>query len=276
MTATKKKSAPKVAAAEGSALETADLAGGAKAAEKFRAAAMALPKDLVGPFVGSARLMLRNASTGAANVLGDRDRARKELPALDLARVAAIPELALGAAWAAEEAVRLSATPKTVNALVKEATAHRALLLSNLDGLVAAGLVPAAPVAAIRKGRGKFDIANDCVAAAALFRKHGAALRGKTPVTAAHLKAASDTGEALAAALNPKGAARPKSAELRAALELRDRLAALLDSEHAIARRAGGWLFGEERDAKVPVLLSHAGHGRKKAPPAPAPTPPAP
>ena len=156
-----------------------------------------------------------------------------------------------------------------MRALLKQATELRALLLTNLDGASKAGLVPAAVVRKIHEGSGPFDTAGDCVASAGVFRKYAAALRGKTPVSAAQVKAAAETGAQLMKVLHPKGArVKGKAAALRAAITLRDRLATLLALGHAELRRAGGWLFGEERDAKVPLLLANAGGtkgGKKKA-----------
>lgn len=248
-----------------------DLSGGPALVERFRAAAEALPAASVRPLRASARLMYANVATGVAAVLAEKARVGRELPGFDLARAAALPDLGLAMAWANEEVLRFTeARPAEVRASLQRAAALRGVLLANLDGAARAGVVPAAAVQKIREGRGPFDTAGDCVACAALYRKYAAALKGKTPVSAAEVKEAALVGDALLAVLQPKGA-RPKAkaAELKAAIALRDRLATLLAQGHAELRRAGGWLFGEQRDARVPVLLANSGGARKKKAAAP-------
>lgn len=249
-------------------LASIDLSGGPALVERFRSAAAALPGASVQAFHGSARLMYRNAAVGVASVLGVRDRARRELPLLDLKAVEALPALAIATAWAAEEVARFTdATAGDVAALLKKATRLRALLVCNLDGAVAAGLVPAAPVAKLREGRGGFDTAGDCVVAAGLYKKHAAALKGKTPVTATVAREAAEVGSTLLGLLTPKGGRKKgKAAELKAAIDLRDRLATLLASDHDAVRRAGAWLFGDARAEATPLLLANVGPARKRAP----------
>jgi len=247
-------------------LDALDLGGGPAQVERFRAAAQALPAASVRPLRSSARLMYANVATGTAAVLAEKARVGRELPGFDVARAATLPDLGLATAWAAEEVLRFTeARPAAVRAKLKRAATLRGLLLANLDGAARAGLVPAAAVKKIHEGRGPFDTAGDCVACAGLFQKYAGALKGKTPVSAATVKETAAVGDELLAVLQPKGA-RPKAkaAELKAAIELRDRLAALLAQGHAELRRAGGWLFGEERDERVPLLLANAGGARRK------------
>jgi hypothetical protein len=277
----KKKKKPDTSAAKSKARRPAsdatddvDLAGAPALVERFRAAAEALPASAVRPLRGSARLMSINVARGAASVLGEQPRLAGELPRFDAAAARALPDLGLATAWAAEEVVRFSdENPSEVRAMLKRAGKLRTLLLGSLESAAEAGLIPAAPVAKIREGRGGFDTAGDCVASAGLFQKHAAKLKAKTPVTAADVKEAAALGAQLLAVLQPKGARKKeKAAALKAALDLRDRLGALLAQGHGALRRAGGWLFGEALDERVPLLLANAGPGRKKTAPA-APTP---
>lgn len=270
-----KTSAAKAAPTANDDLGSLDLTGGPLLVERFRSAAEALSAGEVRPLRGSARLMCVNAARGVESVVAEGARVADELPRFDLAAARALPDLGLAAAWAAEEVVRFTdENPADVRALLTRAGTLRMLLLASLDGAARAGLVPAAPLAKVRAGRGGFDTAGDCVAAAALFRKHAAALKGKTPVTAAHVKEAEALGARLLAVLQPKGAReRAKGPALKAALDLRDRLGVLLARGHGELRRAGGWLFGEELDARVPLLLANAGGAKRKKPAAPVEPP---
>lgn len=117
--------------------------------------------------------------------------------------------------------------------------------------------MPRAVVDKIYEGRGPYDTAGDCVACAQVFTKYAGKLKGKTPVTAAQVREAAEVGGKLLQVLRPKGAGRKEKAQaLKDALDLRDRLGTLLAADYELVRRAGGWLFGEERDVKVPGLLA--------------------
>ena len=262
---TAKKATP-VTTANADEASVLDLAGAPLLVERLYAAAMAVAESTVKPLQGSARLACVNVSRGVANVLAERARVERELPSFDLAAAAALPELGLATAWAAEEVLRFSVeNPAEIQTMLRRASELRGLLLLSLDGAVRAGFIPAAPVAKLRSGSGGFDTAGDCVGASILFQKYAVVLRGKTPVSAAQIKEAAALGSALLSVMQPKAArGREKADALKAAIDLRDRLGTLLAAGHAELRRAGGWLFGEARDARVPPLLSHAATVRRK------------
>ena len=240
---------------------------------------------MIKPLHGPAQLIAHNVTIGATAVLAERARAVKELPALDLDAVGEIPDLAIAVAWAAEEVFRYAdAAPANVRAMVLRAGTLRMALLTNLDGAAQAKLVPQPLVDKIHVGRGPFDTAGDCVACAKLFKTYAAALKGKTPITAAQVVEAAELGTKLQTLLRPKGSKRKEKAQaLKDAIDLRDWLGVLLAREYDEVRRAGGWLFGEDRDAKVPAPLASARPRRAKAtdgggaaPTTPAPATPAP
>jgi hypothetical protein len=112
------------------------------------------------------------------------------------------------------------------------------------------------------------DAANDCVALAALFRKHAASVRGKTVVTAANVKESAELGTRLLGLLKPAAARNAnktaKSKEIVDAVDARDRLWSLATEGHDVLWRAGAYLFGRgEVDARVPALQARVRGARK-------------
>lgn len=133
-------------------------------------------------------------------------------------------------------------------------------MLASAVALAAAGLVPRREVEKIQEGRGTIDAAQDCVDLAAFFRKHAAAVRGKTAVTAAQIAEAATVGTELLKVLRKKTAKRDTSPKgpLKEAIDVRDRMATLLTVRHETARRAGYWLWGDALDRNVPALQARA------------------
>lgn len=251
-----------------------DAAGSEAAFLRFRDEARAYA-GTVRQLNTSPKLVAYNANLGVAAMEPERARLAKELPLYDFAEAQTLPALAQAVVFAAMQVDRHAPSEKTLSAMLKEATGLRANLLAGATALVAAGLVPAREVKLIRAGRGAGDMADDCVALAALFRKYGAAIRGKTAVTAAEVRRAAELGTELQGLLRvpkaktPKGAKAPTVADEAAAL--RDRLWTLLALRHDRLRRAAAWLFGFERlDEKVPPLGAHRATPAKKKPAAPA------
>lgn len=104
---------------------------------------------------------------------------------------------------------------------------------------------------------------------AALFGKEAAALRGKSPVTAAQIKETADIGTQLLTLLKPSRTRRIKAGPSTATSD-RDRLWTLVLARHDALWRAGAYLFGRDVDEKVPLLQARRVRSLKKAPPAPA------
>jgi len=222
-------------------------------------------------------LALANAQRGVDAVMPHDARIRKELPMVDRAAIASLVDVGLGVAFAGGIVDRYAPSVATdVNPLLARARKVRARLLASADALAVAGLVSPAVVAKIRAGHGGLDAAGDCVALAALFRKNERAVRGKTPVTAADVREASEVGSRLLEVLHPKGAKRARPDDERArATEARDRLWTLFATRwEDLVWRAGAWLFGRDVDAHVPPL--HARVAAKRAAKAPAPVTKAP
>ena len=224
------------------------------------------------PYRGLAILILDNVRQGVASLRAIEADVAAQLPRLDRAALWSLPELALAlgfAARAAENAAPDSLLPRTLMPRVYEL---RELLLKNAEGLASAGLIKQAEVEKIRAGRGQIDAAQDCVDLAALYRRHAAALRGKTPVTADKVREASEAGTAALKALRPAGSRH--TATPNDAARDRDRLYTLLLTHHRVLRRAGMYFWGEAVDNHVPPLLSREVRSRPKTAKDPK-TPPA-
>jgi hypothetical protein len=265
---TSKKSAP--AAREPGAPE---VSGSEEDYQRFLPAARALDVRDVVPFRADASLAYHNVMRGVEAVLAREADLRRELPALDVAQVRDLPKLALGVAFAASQVDRSSPSPRTTGKLLAEARPLRELLLTSAEALARAGLVPAREVEKIREGKGPIDTATDLVDLAALYRKHAARVRGKSPVDAASIQRASALGTELLAVLKPMSAPRTRTVapEVAQAVEARDRLWTLTVTRHALLRRAGGWLFGDRLDDHVPPLQSRVRVTRSKPPATPPP-----
>ncbi|MBI5479012.1 MAG: hypothetical protein HY906_09160 [Deltaproteobacteria bacterium] len=249
-------------------------AGSQACYEAHLPAARKIPAAEVRPMRADLALALTNAHVGVDAVLGYVAQLKKELPRVAVVAIATLPDVGLGLAFAAGQVARYAPPPSGVQGWLKRAHQLRAVMLSSADALAAAGVLPAAALAKIHAGHGGIDTAGDCVALAALFQQHAAAIRGKTPVTAAHVREAAEVGTRLLAVLQPKGAKRKGgTSELKAATESRDRLWTLFERTwEDQVWRAGAWLFRRAVDQHVPPLQSRVGHKRpaKAAPPTPA------
>lgn len=170
-------------------------------------------------------------------------RLTAELLAAPVDRLRELPDVALALVFAAAQVDRGAPAPAELRALMVEGYALRELLLSVAAGLATAGLLPERDVARIREGRGGIDAAQDNVDLGALFGAHAAALKGKSPVTAAQVKRAAELGSRLLQVLKPdvmkKGDKTSK--EVRAAALVRDQMWTLLDNRWNDLWRCGAY-----------------------------------
>lgn len=254
--------------AEAASMEVAELVGSEEDYEKFQSLAMAV--DLRD---GAARrqdvaLACHNAKKGAAAVLEDRARIKKDLPAIDIAHLEAIPAIASALAFA-ELRLEHMLTPDTgIRDLVRRGRALRRVLLTSARALAAAGLLAPKAVRAIEIGKGDIDMAKDAMALAALFTSHAKKLSGKTAITPALVKEAAQVGAKLNAVLKPQRAKKevkltPEQAQ---ATDMRDRFWLLLNQRYDLLWRAGAYLYGKSTvDTRVPPLQAFAGRRRNTA-----------
>lgn len=249
--------------------------GSAAHYQKYLPKAQKLPASQVHALRANVDLALVNARRGAAAVLAKSARLKKELPGVSLAAIRDLPNLGLAVAYAAGQVARYAKPPSGIQNKLARAHELRGLLIASADALGEAGVFPPAAVARIHSGHGSIDVAGDCVALAALFKKYASQVRGKSPVTTADVNEAANVGAALIGVLQPRGArGKPASQALKAAVDARDRLWTLFEQTwEDNVWRAGAWLFGRDVNAHVPSLLARSGHRRAKPKPAARPAP---
>lgn len=227
---------------------------------RFLPEALALPADRVGLYRTDPALALHNVRLGVASVLPYRAVIEAELPAIPIAVILALPDLALALRYAAVQADHKEPQRRVVMEVVREMLPLRRKLLAIAEGLAEAGLVPRREVDAIRAGRGWGAGARALVLLHDLFVLHAAAIAGKHAVTDEMLRDAQRVGTFLLANLKPRHgrAARASTNAPSAAVDARNRLNALLPMKFALLRRVGCYLFGDGFDAKVPPLQSRS------------------
>jgi hypothetical protein len=242
------------------------LAGTEAAFEKCLPKALSLEPGSVIPMRGDPNLALHNVQVGIEALGPHWAELKTALPKLDQKSVQGLEEVALAAVFATSRVDRKAGAGKKVSALLTKARALRAVLLSSADAMAKAGLVPAAAVKKTRTGKGALDAADDLVQLAALFRKHTAKLKNKSPVSTDMIKEAAELGSDLLAQLKPKHAKRKTvvTPEIQDAIDARDRTWTLLVQGHRDLRRAGMWVWADQVDKHVPPLQSRAAKPRKK------------
>lgn len=224
--------------------------------EKYVPVADRVPKKEVIACRADVVLAARNVSIGVAAVLELEDVIRKELPYVDIQELRSLPDIATSVVYASTQVDRYLPS-KEVSELMGRAREVRAFMLATAEALVHAKLLDGYVVAKIRAGKGDIDAVKDCIELAALFAKNAAKLRGKSPVTSAHIKEAAELGEKLIKLLKPKKVKERKKVaeEEKRAREVRDRLWTLVVKRHDKLRRVGAYLFGVEGlDQRVPGL----------------------
>ncbi len=218
-------------------------------------------------------LVLLNAARGVAALVARRDEVAA-LPGISMDQITSLADIGQALQYAAGCVERYLPTTGETKAMLATASRLRAQLLAKADVLVIDGVIPAATVAGIRKGRGPIDSAGDCIALAALFHEHADQLAGRVMVTPAVIQAANDIGAKLLTALRPDAAKKAPNKELVSAADARDRLWTLFEQtweQHVW--RAGAWLYGRDVELHVPLLGTRV-HGKRaaKAATTPAPT----
>jgi hypothetical protein len=251
-------SSPAQAPAKVPAADPLQEIGSQAAYDLYFPKAQELPADKLSEYRADPQLAYQNIKRGTKSVLAELTRIKHELPLADIEAVRTLPQVAQGLLFAALQVNRDVGSPGTIEALLDRAHPIRRKLLKAADALAESGEIPEADVAPIRPGRGKVDMANDCVALAAVFRKHAKVIAGKTAITVADIAEADEVGSRLQTLLRTKGTPpdnRPAPA-LAAAVDVRNRFWTLVDRRHEDMWKIGAWLWGRAVDEHVPPLQS--------------------
>ena len=252
-----------------------DEIGSQAAYDLYLPLAQKLAADKVSDYRADPQLAYQNVKRGVGNVLAELARIKHELPTADIESVRTLPQVTQGLLFSALQVNRDAGSPGTIEGLLAKAHPVRRKLLKAAEALAESGVIPDADVAPIRPGRGKVDTANDCVALAAVFRKHEKKIAGKTAITAADIAEADEVGSKLQTLLKPKGtpADNRLAPALATAVETRNRFWTLVEQRHEQMWRIGAWLWGHAVDEHVPPLQSRT-VTRAAAAPDPAAPPP--
>lgn len=235
--------------------------GSEAAYQRWRPQAEALPAEQIRAMGASdGHLALYNCQRGTLEVLPLQASLAKDLPTVEWSRLGRIPDLALAVIHAEALADGTAPAPSEVPALRTRVAEARHALWFSAQALVAAGILPAEPVEAVKKGRGVADQATDVGVLVGLFRDHWTQVQGKTALDGDFLGRADADAAGLLQIVKPQeGHARAKDAQVAAAQAMRDRLWTLLVREYTVARKVGFWQWGEDLDAHVPSLRARRG-----------------
>ncbi len=204
------------------------------------------------------------------NIEAKQDEFRRRLPEYDAVRASHLRDYARASLYTHLVAIRHATGESRLRALLAEATPLRERMLSAAEVHALYGLLDAGRVAAIRRGAGHLDTANDLVELAMIFRDARAKLAGKTQVTDAEAARADELGFQIIDALGQRdvgtdGLSAPAKQE-------EDRLKAfwLFSNAYEESRRAMTFVRWYEGDADllVPSLFS----GRRRRSPAEEPS----
>lgn len=218
-------------------------------------------------------VVLANVKIAERFLAARRDEIAEHLPKVHLPDLEGLGRLALGFKFAAMQADGIEPSENEINHVMAEARDLRGKLLPAVKSLAAAGLVPQATYDRIARGRGARDTAEDCVSLAQVFRERGAALEGKHPITPEQVDRAALVGSWLLQNMKVAGA-RAEKAPPPEAVEIRNRMAALLSARYAKLQAAAHYFEPDTWEEVVPPLMSRPAPRRAKAERAPEPAAP--
>lgn len=220
--------------------------------QRFIADSETLSAEQIVAFRSDASLVAKNVMKALSSVAPLWDQLQVELPKLNWAQIAALPELVLAVHYAVHQIDR--SAPRVLGQLINRASSLRATFLPLARGLAGKGLLPLADVQRIEAGRGNLDTATDCVDLAALFRAHFETLSGRAPITEDDLLALHQVGTTLVAILTPDRSRKPELPQTVAAVAHRDRVYSLLCAHYDLLRRAAAYQWLDDAEQYVPQL----------------------
>lgn len=234
--------------------------------QRYLAQAKALPQEEVQVCKADPRVALSNVKFGLSNLPGD-ESLRGELPKLPLDETRGLADLARALVYAGAMVPARQASPREIEKQIAIVAPLREQMLDNAELLAKRKLLDAEVVKGIREGSGKYDMAEDGVALAALYTDNAARLAGKHPFEPGEIETLRVASTWLLENLTPTGARKPPPVDNKEAAGLRDRLWTLLQRRHRWLRVAGYYYFQEAFEEKTPRLQSRvAGAALEEAP----------
>ena len=221
----------------------------------FLPEAQAIPADRAEVCRANVQIARVNVARGVESITPHLEIVRRKLPECPIREVLELPALALGLTVAAGRVIT-QASEGEIDARFAAFRPMRELTLQFLEICAELKMVPKAPVAKIRAGRGSLDGAQDGIAIAGMFRDQRAVLEGKHPFSAEYLDAMAEHANWLVRQIKPVGAAA-RPAEYSAEALVRDQFWTMVNARHEQLREAGVVIFGLKRlDELVPPLQS--------------------
>jgi hypothetical protein len=237
--------------------------------ESVRAEVQALPPADEGRITVNIPTVVTIVRGAQPNIEAEIERIAA-LPEFDVEALRKLPSYALALLHVYLLLLPSSESESRLQGLVSEASPLRERMLGQAEGLALLGFVDRERVAAIRRGTGHLDTANDLIALAQLFRAGGDELLGKTKLTPAEVARAYVVGMNLVDALGKRrvgtdGAGKASEYEAEYA-----KLFWLVERTYDQARRALAYLRWSEGDVneKAPSIYTRR---RRSASPAEPP-----
>lgn len=219
----------------------------------FLPLALAVPTEGLEAFRLDAALVCKNLERGVAAVRAELPTLKKELPGCPIHALLELPALGLALTHAASRVVHPTSTPEVEKRLALMLPMREAAL-RQLEVFALIDLIPAHVPAAIRKGTGALDAAQDALAIPSVFQDSEELIGHRHPFTSAMLKKLGEDGDWLLERLAPLEEAREQVERSPEAI-VQSQIWALIVERHDALRQAGAVLFGlKALDGKVPPL----------------------
>ncbi|HEU4403751.1 MAG TPA: hypothetical protein VFS43_00425 [Polyangiaceae bacterium] len=192
-----------------------------------------------------------------------RDEMRATFVNPPFASLDKLRDYALAAAYAHARALPHDGGETRVRALLTEAAPLRVRLLSSAETLATFGLLDPLEVAAVRRGAGHVDTAQDLSSLVGLLRDAGPEILAKTPLTEADLARAAELGGLLLEALGQRQSGADGSGDPDEAAERVAKAYTLMANAYDQGRRVVSFLRWNEGD--VDDIAPPLGHSRRRA-----------
>lgn len=249
-----KKSAKKTSTPAQSAAPTPFVTDSSQAAyEHFLPLVKAIPTDGLDVCRADLAIARVNIDAGIAAITPHLATVKTKLPHCPVNDVLELPALILATSFSTTKIVA-PASNREIEQRLAAMRPMREAALKQLEVFAILGTIPTGVPAAIRKGSGSLDAAQDAIAIPGVFHDYRDRIDGKHPFTSEMLKKLGEDGDWLAKHLKPWGA-KDAPAERDPASIVRDQLWAIINERHEHLRQAGAVVFGiKDLDARVPPL----------------------